>query len=376
MEALGQLAGGIAHDFNNLLTAILGYASVLGEESQPGSATREAAETIGAAAARASDLTRQLLGFARPRPLTSVPFDAHRVAGDLSRLLARTLDARIRVETRLDAPRAVVIGDPGQLEQVLLNLAVNARDAMPGGGVLRLESALVERDAAWTARHPGTAPGPHLAIAVADTGHGVSPDLHDRIFEPFFTTKEPGRGTGLGLAMVYGVARAHRGAVELESVPGRGARFTVSLPLAPPGVTPLEGDGARSAQPGGTGRVLVVDDDAIPRGATAAMLASAGFDPVEASSGEDALRWLAAHPGEARAAVLDVAMPGMDGVACFEALRRLEPALPVVFVSGYARDGRAQALAAGGEAGFLAKPFDRGQLAAAVESALRRGDAA
>ena len=169
--------------------------------------------------------------------------------------------------------------------------------------------------------------------------------------------------------MVYGIARAHGGAVEVESEPEGGARFTLTVPLAPAGTeaTPPPAEPARPPQR--TGRVLVIDDDPLPRAATAAMLSSAGYEPIEAGSAADGLRWLAAHPGDARAVLLDVAMPGMDGVACLEALRRLEPALRVVFISGYARDGRAQALAARGEAGFLAKPFDRAQLTAAVAAA-------
>jgi signal transduction histidine kinase len=370
MEAIGQLAGGIAHDFNNLLTGILGWASVLLEENPPGSPTAEAAETISAAAQRASELTRQLLGFARRRPLQAVPFDANGVLEEVARLLGRTLDARLRLERRLAAGRAVVVGDPGQLQQAILNLAVNARDAMPEGGELRLESAIVHRDEAWAARHPGASAGPHLAVTVADTGHGVAPELRERIFEPFFTTKPEGSGTGLGLAMVYGIARAHCGAVEVESERGRGARFTLSVPLAPAGVVvPAIPPDAGPPRSRAAGRVLVVDDDPVPRGATAAMLASAGYEPVEASSAAEGLRWLSEHPGAARAVLLDVAMPGMDGVAAFEALRRVDAAVRVVFVSGYARNERARELAARGEAGFLGKPFDRERLVGAVEGA-------
>jgi signal transduction histidine kinase/ActR/RegA family two-component response regulator len=369
MEAIGQLAGGIAHDFNNLLTGILGWASVLLEENPPGSSTAEAAGTIAGAAQRASELTRQLLGFARRSPLQAVPFDAHLVLDEVARLLARTLDARLRLERRLAAERAVVVGDACQLQQAILNLAVNARDAMPDGGELRLESAIVHRDAAWAARHPGATEGPHLAIGVADTGHGVAPELRERIFEPFFSTKGPGGGTGLGLAMVYGIARAHGGAVEVESEPGRGARFTLSIPLAPPDVAPAAAEVASPARRRAGGVVLVIDDDPIPGGATAAMLACAGYEPVEARTASDGLRWLSEHPGAARAVLLDVAMPGMDGVAAYDALRRIDPGVRVVFVSGYARNERARELAARGEAAFLAKPFDRHQLAAALEAA-------
>jgi two-component system, cell cycle sensor histidine kinase and response regulator CckA len=233
MEAVGQLAGGIAHDFNNLLTAILGNAGALLEAAPRGSEAHEAAVAIAEAGRRAAELTRQLLGFSRRQNLRAEPFDAHDTVREVELLLARTLDKRIRIEVRLDALAANVTGDAGQLQQALLNLAVNARDAMPEGGRLTLASGVVERDRSWSERHPGTSPGRFIALSVADTGKGVPAEIRDRIFEPFFTTKELGRGTGIGLAMVYGIARSHAGAVELLSEPGAGARFTVLLPLAP-----------------------------------------------------------------------------------------------------------------------------------------------
>jgi two-component system, cell cycle sensor histidine kinase and response regulator CckA len=233
MEAVGQLAGGIAHDFNNLLTAIVGNAGALLEAAPRGSEAHEAAVAIAEAGRRAAELTRQLLGFSRRQNLRAEPFDAHDTVREVELLLARTLDKRIRIEVRLDAHAANVTGDAGQLQQALLNLAVNARDAMPEGGRLTLASGVVERDRSWSERHPGTSPGRFIALSVADTGKGVPAEIRDRIFEPFFTTKELGRGTGIGLAMVYGIARSHAGAVELLSEPGAGARFTVLLPLAP-----------------------------------------------------------------------------------------------------------------------------------------------
>jgi len=366
MEAIGQLAGGIAHDFNNLLTGILGHASLLEAESPPGSEAAEAGATIADAARRASELTRRLLGFARRQPLRNVPFDAHAVVADVARLLARTLDARVAVRERRAAARAVVVGDPVQLQQALLNLAFNARDAMPEGGELTLETGLAERDEAWCGRHPGAQRGTHLVISVRDSGHGIAPELHDRVFEPFFTTKEVGKGTGLGLSMVYGIARAHGGGVDLASRPGEGACFAVSLPLAPEGVVAAPVAGGAGPRPSGAGLVLVIDDDEVPRRAAAAMLRACGYEPVVVACGEDGLRWLEDHPGQARAVLLDVAMPGMDGVSCLAALRRLDPGLRVVFASGYAHDDEAQALVARGEATFLPKPYDQAQLAMAI----------
>jgi CheY-like chemotaxis protein len=277
------------------------------------------------------------------------------------------------VRERRGAARAVVVGDAAQLQQALLNLAFNARDAMPAGGELTLQTAEAERDAAWCARHPEARLGPHLAISVSDTGHGIPADLHHRVFEPFFTTKATGQGTGLGLAIVYGIARAHGGGVDLESVPGHGATFTLSMPLAPADVVPARDTAGAATRPASTGRILVVDDDEVPRRAAAAVLRACGYEPVAAASAAEGIAWLEANPGAARAVLLDVAMPGMDGVGCLAALRRLEPALPVIFTSGYARDEEAQALVARGEAAFLPKPFDQAQLAAAVEAAARGG---
>jgi len=370
MEAVGRLAGGVAHDFNNLLTGILGEASLLVERTAPGSEEREAAEAIASTSQRAADLTRRLLGFARREPVRHERFDAHAVVRELVRLLSRTLDARITVETRLGAPRATVVGDPGQLQQALLNLALNARDAMPDGGHLVIETAAVERDAAWLARHPEARAGPHLAIAVTDSGPGVPAELQPHIFEPFFTTKRSGQGTGLGLPMVYAAATAHGGAVELERPPGGGAQFVVSLPLADGEATAPPAPAARAEPARGSGCVLVIDDHEVPRGAALRMLRSAGFAPHGAASGEEGLAWFREHAAEVRAVLLDVAMPGMDGLACREALLRLRGDVPIVFTSGYTRDGRAQALAARGEAGFLPKPFDARELAAALERAL------
>jgi CheY-like chemotaxis protein len=370
MEALGQLAGGIAHDFNNLLTAILGYASVLRDESREGTEARGAAETVIAAARRAADLTRQLLRFSRREPLNRVPFDAHEVLREAMRLLARTLGARIRIVERYGAPRAVVVGDAGQFQQAIVNLAVNARDAMPAGGELVLETREVERRAGWCALQPGTLPGPYLAVTVGDTGHGIPESVRERIFDPFFTTKEPGSGTGLGLAVVYGIARSHGGAVEVSSTEGLGTRFVLSLPLAPADTDAIAPATEPPARRGAQETVLLVDDDRLPREAVAAMLRSLGYAPVAASSCDEAVRWLQEEERDVRIALIDVAMPGSDGVACFGILRRLLPDVPLMFISGHETGERAQGLAREGKAAFLPKPFDLKGLATAIDAAL------
>jgi two-component system, cell cycle sensor histidine kinase and response regulator CckA len=373
LDAIGQLAGGIAHDFNNLLTAILAHASLLEEEAPPRSATAESASAIVAAAQRAAELTRQLLGFAGRGKMRAAPFDAHVVVTEVTGLLRRTLDKRIRLVERLGATSSVVVGDPGQLQQALLNLAVNARDAMPDGGELAIETALVELDARRCERLPGATPGPHVAISVQDEGHGVPDELRDRIFEPFFTTKPPGRGTGMGLAMVYGIARNHGGVVELHGEQGRGARFTIYLPAArqPAPAQPA----AHEAAPRGSGRVLVVDDDDAPRGAAVRTLHGAGYDVVAVSSGAEAVRWYGEHARRDDVVLLDLAMPEMDGAACYRALCRLDPAVRVVLTSGYGRDGRAQDLLDDGVLAFVAKPYAAAELTAAIAAAQAGADA-
>jgi two-component system cell cycle sensor histidine kinase/response regulator CckA len=370
MEAIGQLAGGVAHDFNNLLTGILSCAAEVREELPAGSPAAEAAGTIEQAARRAAELTRQLLGFARRGKLCSAPVDVHAAVLEVTRLLGRTLDARISIATRLEAPRATVLGDSGQIHQAILNLAVNARDAMPRGGVLTLATALVERTAADLGPHPGARAGPHVALSVSDTGEGVPGDIVHRIFEPFFTTKEPGRGTGLGLATVYGIAVNHGGFVEVGNEPRGGARFTLFLPLH---------EGVAAAWPGETaaarcgGRVLLVDDEAFVRAGAERALARLGCEVTVCDGGEAAVRHLEANRVDL--AIVDLGMPGLDGLQTFRALRAVDPGLPVVIASGYGRDGRAQEVLDEGALAFLQKPWTLEQLAGAVTVALaaRRG---
>jgi len=373
MEAVGQLAGGVAHDFNNLLTAILAHAGALAEEAAPGSEAAESARTIEQAARRAAELTRQLLGFARRGKLLAAPTDLHLVLGEVARLLGRTLDKRIVVAQKLGATHPVVLGDAGQLQQAVLNLAVNARDAMPDGGVLTFETALREVEPAARAVRPGLAPGPFVVLTVRDSGQGVPAAIRDRIFEPFFTTKEAGRGTGMGLAMVYGIVANHGGLVTLESAEGQGAAFSLWLPAhraLPEATRPLPPAAAPAGPADGT--ILVVDDEPLVLETSRRLLAGLGYRVVALAGGAQAVAWVHGG-GRADLAILDLAMPEMDGAATFEALRRLAPALRVLVSSGYERDGRVQALLDRGAVGFLAKPWRREELAAEVARALAAG---
>jgi signal transduction histidine kinase/ActR/RegA family two-component response regulator len=371
MEAIGQLAGGVAHDFNNLLTGILACASAIAEDSPRGGQIEEAARTIEQAAKRAAELTRQLLGFARRGKHLTAPVDLHAAVREAVRLLARTLDPRIAIVTDVAAPRAVVLGDSGQLQQAIVNLAVNARDAMPKGGTLTFATRNVERTAADLAAHPAARPGTYVALAVADTGPGIPADILDRVFEPFFTTKDPGRGTGMGLATVYGIARNHGGFVEVRSDARRGALFTLHLP-AHEGAALEERAAPAPAHLAGC-RVLVVDDEPVARSSAERALARLGCTPTGCDGGAAAVALLEADPGAVDVALVDLAMPGMDGLDTFRALRALAPALPVVIASGFGPDGRAQEVLDAGAAGFLQKPWTHEALADAVSRAAASG---
>jgi CheY-like chemotaxis protein len=356
----------VAHDFNNVLTGILGCASAIAEEAPRGSDAEEAARTIEQAARRAAELTKQLLGFARRGKLLVAPVDVHAAVAEVARLLARTLDPRIVVVQRLEAAQTTVLGDAGQLQQAILNLAVNARDALPRGGTVTLATASVERTAADLAGHPAARPGPHVALSVEDTGEGTPTELRERIFEPFFTTKE--RGKGMGLATVYGIAANHGGLVEVDGEPGHGARFTLLLPLHAGPVTP-ERQGA-PVQLDGPARVLVVDDDGAVRAGAKRALAALGCGVELCDGGVAAVAKLRADPSAVDVAIVDLAMPRMDGLATFRALRAVAPSLPVIISSGYGADGRAQEVLDAGACAFLPKPWALEQLAAAISNAL------
>jgi signal transduction histidine kinase/ActR/RegA family two-component response regulator len=362
LESIGLLAGGVAHDFNNLLVGILGYADLLEGEAEPGSVTEEAASTIKQAAQRAAELTRQLLALARLGQHRQEVVDVHALVREAAVLLGRTLDKSIRLELRLEAPHHAVRGDPGQLQQVILNLAVNARDAMPEGGTLTLETAAVGPDEANAP--PDLPAGSCMTLTVSDTGVGVPAELRERIFEPFFTTKEEGRGSGLGLATVLGIVKGHGGTVKVFSEVGVGSRFVVVLP-SPAGLE-LQADSQRDVPPRGSGTALIVDDEELVRRTVARVLASLGYDPVVVPGGQEALDWLARQPAPPRVVVLDLSMPGMDGRTCFRLMRARHPGLRVVVSSGFSRDGQAEVMLSEGAIAFVQKPFRVVELARAV----------
>jgi CheY-like chemotaxis protein len=311
---------------------------------------------------RAAELTKQLLGFARRGKLENVNVDLQQAVDDVIAVLRHTLDKRIIVITAFEQSRPLVAGDPTQLQQVLLNLAVNARDAMPEGGMLTFETRRVTRE--------GERAGEFLRVSVIDTGAGIPDAIRPRIFEPFFTTKPRDQGTGMGLAMVYGIVRSHGGWVEVESAgAGQGTRFDVYLPVSssaaapPPLVVPAE-------PPAGTGRILVVDDEPSVREVVDQILPPLGYQVAYATNGQEALAYYRDHPGEVDLVVLDLVMPVMNGTSCFRALQAVDPHVRAILMSGHGVDGVADDLLAEGLLGFLAKPFTPATLAQAIAGAL------
>lgn len=334
MESVGRLAGGVAHDFNNLLMAILGYAEMIlthCQELAPGA--REWVEEIQKAGERARDLTRQLLAFGRKQTLEMQVLDMNEVVLGFGKMLKRLIGEDIQVQTLLNPRIGAVKADAAQIEQVLLNLAVNARDAMPNGGRLAIETADVVLDDAYVARNPYVEPGTYVMLAVSDTGCGMNADTQKMVFEPFFTTKGPGQGTGLGLAMVYGIVRQHQGHISVYSELGRGTTFKIYLPRITE-TTEEEVTSAPVAPIGGTETILVVEDDAAVREITCKMLADLGYDVIAADGGPHALT-AAAERETIHLLLTDVIMPEMSGRRIVEQLVALHPEIKTLYMSGY-----------------------------------------
>jgi PAS domain S-box-containing protein len=369
LESLGRLAGGVAHDFNNLLTVILSCAELLreaAEEDQP--ANREDVEQIAAAGERARELVRQLLAFARKQVIAPEPTDLPAVLEAATPLLRRLLGEAVELRVQAEPGLWPVLGDPGQLEQVFLNLALNARDAMSGSG--RLEIRIGNLTIAdGTATPDGPPPGDWVQVAVADTGAGMSEEVKSHIFEPFFTTKAPGEGTGLGLALVYGVVSQSNGRIEVDSEPGVGSTFRLLFPRCELPVAPREDGLPAEGTAGGSETVLVVDDNALVRGVTTRTLRQAGYRVLSAGDAREGLAAALSLAGRVQLVITDVVMPGMSGTAFAEQLAQRLPNVRVLFVSGYSREATV-GRGIGRTSPFLAKPFTASTLLARVREVL------
>ena len=372
MEAVGQLAGGVAHDFNNLLTAIGGYAEfALSRLDGADGKVRENVEEIRRSADRASALTRQLLAFSRKQILQPKALRLDQLVGGLDTMLRRLIGEHIEIVTVSRPGLGYVTADPGQLEQVVVNLVVNARDAMPDGGELIIDTANVELDAAAARAHDGASPGDYVTLTVRDTGEGMDEDTIARIFEPFFTTKEQGKGTGLGLATVYGIVKQSGGFLEVTSTPGRGASFRVFLPRVEADVAAEEPDEAPDAGlASGSETVLLVEDEVVVRDLLREVLETSGYEVLEAEDGVSALELAEAHPSRIDLLLTDVVMPKMSGRELAERFHVKRPDAKVLYTSGYTDGaiGDQGVLEPGTE--FLQKPFSFADLTQKVRSVL------
>jgi PAS domain S-box-containing protein len=369
MEAVGQLAGGVAHDFNNLLGVITGYAELLSRELAPGSRALKRSEEITHAARRAAALTRQLLAFSRRQVLQPRVLDLNTVVADVEKMMRRLISENIQIVTAPAPGLGNVRADAGQLEQVLMNLAINARDAMPSGGRLVIETANVELDETYARVNPEARPGPHVVLAVSDTGHGMDARTMARIFEPFFTTKDEGKGTGLGLATVYGIVRQSGGTVNVYSEPGHGTTFKVYLPRVD---AEGEADAAAplAAPVGGSETILLVEDADALRLLVRELLEDAGYSILDAEAPDKALALIASTPGPIHLVLTDMVMPRMSGQEFAARLATLRPAARVVFMSGYSDQAVAEQGTLSPGALFLQKPFTMDALMRTVRRAL------
>jgi len=354
LEAVGRLAGGIAHDFNNLVMIIKGYSDLLLESALP--ENRPHIEEIKRAGDRASGLTRQLLAFSRKQVLEPQVLDLNHTVRGMLKMIRLLLGEDIELLTSLSEQIGRVKADPGQLEQVIMNLAVNARDALPGRGKVIIETHFCDLDETYAATHNEVAPGPYVLLAVTDNGCGMNSETLTQIFEPFFTTKEPGKGTGLGLATVYGIVKQSRGHVTVYSEVGVGTTFKIYLPaIDKPALAPQSQPAAQLSA--GHGTVLLVEDEAPLRALAAEALKRLGYHVLQAGNGLEALVPADQHPGDIHIVVTDIVMPRMGGPEFVEKLRRKRTGFSVVFMSGYTEAAVLENANIGKDSILLNKPF-------------------
>jgi two-component system cell cycle sensor histidine kinase/response regulator CckA len=371
MEAIGRLAGGIAHDFNNLLTVIIGCSELLLSGRHVDDTSRQFIVEIKNAGERAADLTRQLLAFGRKQILQPVTLNLERLVGNMSRMLQRIIGEDVILTTKGVADLWSIHADPGQLEQLIMNLAANARDAMPQGGRMTIECRNVYLTERLIQSRPEMQPGRYVLMAVSDTGVGMDHATQEHAFEPFFTTKEVGKGTGLGLASVYGIVKQSHGFIYLYSEVGKGTTFKLYFPSETAEVqATLPTESADTTQ--GTETILLVEDDDAVRSLAASGLRSRGFRVEEARNGEEAFHWFAEHPADVHLVVTDVIMPNLSGREFGERVRALRPSIRVLFMSGYTDDTIIRHGISTGEANFLQKPYTLHALAQKVREVLDR----
>lgn len=370
LESVGRLAGGVAHDFNNLLGVIIGYTEMALEDLKPNNPIYDSMKQINSAGLRAKELTRQLLAFGRKQVLQVQTININDVITGFDKMLRRLIGEDIDVETNLKPDTGLVNADKAMMEQILLNLAVNSKDAMPDGGSLSIETDVVELDSDYAKTRPGVEPGPYVMLAVSDSGQGMDKEAQQRLFEPFFTTKPQGKGTGLGLSTVYGIVKQHGGNIWVYSELGQGTTFKIYLPLANAPMTPKEKPKIEAIAVAVTETVLVVEDDETLRAMITAVLINVGYQLLIAQSPEEAQRLSLEHSGQIDLLLTDVVMPQMNGKALHDTLAADRPDMKVLFMSGYTENVIAHRGVLEEGVNFIQKPFTLTDLKAKIREVL------
>jgi len=373
LEAIGQLAGGVAHDFNNMLTAIIGYTDLSLRRVGLENPIRRNLEETKKAAERAASLVRQLLAFSRKQILEPKVLDLNDVVKDMHKMLTRLIGENIKLATRLETDLGSVKADPCQVEQIIVNLVVNARDAMPRGGRVTVETANVALDDQNASKHVSVKPGEYVMLAVSDTGSGMDQETQARIFEPFFTTKEVGKGTGLGLSTVYGIVKQSGGNIWVYSEQGLGTVFKVYLPrIDDATASTIANQSQETNTPRGTETILLVEDEEVVRGLTRKILMQAGYNVLDAKGGDEAIRLCHAHAGPIDLLLTDVVMPEVSGKEVADRLLELRPSIRVLYMSGYTDEAIVQHGVLDANVKFIQKPFTWVGLTRKVREVLNR----
>ncbi|MBN1525725.1 MAG: PAS domain S-box protein [Spirochaetales bacterium] len=370
MEALGTLAGGIAHDFNNLLSGILGYADLIKSDTDPDSSIHQDVDVIDKTAHKAAGLVRQLLNFARKGKQNTVVFDIHMIIDEVMTILKHSIDKRIKIIRRFSGDSIFIAGDPGQIEQVIINLAVNACDAMEKGGDLVFETGIITPASKKRFAYPHLAEAEYVSVTVRDSGEGIPDEIRDRIFEPFFTTKEPGKGTGMGLAVAYGIIANHDGIIEVERNEPSGTLFRLLLPLARSRQQQEMPRAVHEQHHAGEGKILVVDDEDVVCRVLERMLSQQGYNVTVVHDGEEAIKAYSRDHDVIDIVLIDMVMPKMNGRDCFRAMRKMNPDVNAVLITGYLPEGTAYEAITEGMRDVIFKPFSRERLSRVIHTIL------
>ncbi|MBI5142355.1 MAG: PAS domain S-box protein [Nitrospirae bacterium] len=374
MEAVGRLAGGIAHDFNNILTAIIGYGSIMQMNMTTAHPLRMHADQIIEAANRAAELTHSLLAFSRKQILNPKPVDLNDIVRGLVKFLTRIMGEDVEIITSAKHEGIIANADRGQIEQVLMNCATNARDAMPNGGIFTIETDTVSLDAEYVRMHGVGKAGAYAVMSVSDNGTGMGEEIRKHLFEPFFTTKEIGKGTGLGLSIIYGIIRQHNGFINVHSEPGRGTTFKIYLPIEQSVIERTTASAVPASPPGGTETILLAEDDDTVRELSRTVLTASGYTVITAMDGEDAISKFTEHKGDIKLVILDMIMPKKTGKQAYDELRSMKPGIRVLFVSGYTADMIHRDGMLIQDIDLISKPVSPTELLKKVRNVLDKGD--